>query len=401
MSAAALWLRRLVLRRRDPDQLPRGSRSSAASTCGSTAAGISAPPTSIGRWGGSTRFPSAWWTSPRARCRCWSSRRRSPTSQLFALACGVAAIVGHVFSVFVRFRGGKGVATAAGVMLGLTPLALDRRARDLGGGAEAERLRLARRALRRPRRSRSPCTCFSGPTSRRSSGSTRSSPRRSSGSIAPTSGACSTAPRAASAAGPRRRRSRDAHRRARRGQLGHDAGQSARLQGRRGPPLGLRSRGGGGGEPRSGRTRCSCRACRSRRGSGRSRDAARGGRRRAKSIVSAPPSHAVRGGSSKAWRSRCRAGTLVVSATKGIETDTLALMSQVFAECLPARPLRRALGAQLRRGGGPGAAHRGGGRRQGRGDRAGRAAGVRHRRRFGCTATSTSSGSSWAARSRT
>jgi glycerol-3-phosphate acyltransferase PlsY len=45
-------------------------------------------------------------------------------SKLFALACGVAAIVGHVFSVFVRFKGGKGVATAAGVMLGLTPMAL-------------------------------------------------------------------------------------------------------------------------------------------------------------------------------------------------------------------------------------------------------------------------------------
>jgi acyl phosphate:glycerol-3-phosphate acyltransferase len=45
-------------------------------------------------------------------------------SDLFALACGVAAIVGHVFSVFVRFKGGKGVATAAGVMLGMTPLAL-------------------------------------------------------------------------------------------------------------------------------------------------------------------------------------------------------------------------------------------------------------------------------------
>lgn len=45
-------------------------------------------------------------------------------SELFALAYGIAAIVGHVFSVFVRFKGGKGVATAAGVMLGLTPLAL-------------------------------------------------------------------------------------------------------------------------------------------------------------------------------------------------------------------------------------------------------------------------------------
>jgi acyl phosphate:glycerol-3-phosphate acyltransferase len=45
-------------------------------------------------------------------------------SELFALLCGVAAILGHVFSVFVRFKGGKGVATAAGVMLGLTPLAL-------------------------------------------------------------------------------------------------------------------------------------------------------------------------------------------------------------------------------------------------------------------------------------
>jgi glycerol-3-phosphate acyltransferase PlsY len=31
---------------------------------------------------------------------------RVSDSQLFALACGIAAILGHVFSVFVRFRGG-------------------------------------------------------------------------------------------------------------------------------------------------------------------------------------------------------------------------------------------------------------------------------------------------------
>jgi len=40
----------------------------------------------------------------------------------WALAYGAAAIVGHVFSVYVRFRGGKGVATGAGVFLALAPL---------------------------------------------------------------------------------------------------------------------------------------------------------------------------------------------------------------------------------------------------------------------------------------
>ncbi|HEV7365384.1 MAG TPA: glycerol-3-phosphate 1-O-acyltransferase PlsY [Gemmatimonadales bacterium] len=49
---------------------------------------------------------------------------RGSDSELFALACGIAAILGHVFSVFVGFKGGKGVATAAGVMLALTPIAL-------------------------------------------------------------------------------------------------------------------------------------------------------------------------------------------------------------------------------------------------------------------------------------
>ena len=35
----------------------------------------------------------------------------------------VAAIVGHVFSVFLRFQGGKGVATGFGVLVGLAPAA--------------------------------------------------------------------------------------------------------------------------------------------------------------------------------------------------------------------------------------------------------------------------------------
>jgi glycerol-3-phosphate dehydrogenase (NAD(P)+) len=51
-------------------------------------------------------------------------------------------------------------------------------------------------------------------------------------------------------------------------------------------------------------------------------------------IVSAPPSHVLRAVLSR-LDGAVRPGTLVVSATKGIENDTLALMSAVVAECLP------------------------------------------------------------------
>ncbi len=36
--------------------------------------------------------------------------------------CGLAAILGHTFSLFLWFRGGKGVATSTGVFLGLAPV---------------------------------------------------------------------------------------------------------------------------------------------------------------------------------------------------------------------------------------------------------------------------------------
>ena len=39
-----------------------------------------------------------------------------------ALASGVAAIVGHVFSPWLRFRGGRGVATSLGVFLAIIPV---------------------------------------------------------------------------------------------------------------------------------------------------------------------------------------------------------------------------------------------------------------------------------------
>jgi acyl phosphate:glycerol-3-phosphate acyltransferase len=41
-----------------------------------------------------------------------------------AVGLGIAAVLGHVFSPFVGFKGGKGVATALGVFLALAPVAV-------------------------------------------------------------------------------------------------------------------------------------------------------------------------------------------------------------------------------------------------------------------------------------
>jgi glycerol-3-phosphate acyltransferase PlsY len=53
----------------------------------------------------------------------WLARRFGDDTQLPA-AAGLAAIIGHVYPIWLRFRGGKGVATACGVFVMLTPLAV-------------------------------------------------------------------------------------------------------------------------------------------------------------------------------------------------------------------------------------------------------------------------------------
>jgi glycerol-3-phosphate acyltransferase PlsY len=46
-------------------------------------------------------------------------------SETIVAACAVAAVVGHTFSIFLRGRGGKGISTALGALVGLNaPVAL-------------------------------------------------------------------------------------------------------------------------------------------------------------------------------------------------------------------------------------------------------------------------------------
>jgi glycerol-3-phosphate acyltransferase PlsY len=47
----------------------------------------------------------------------------NPATSLWAFAAGLMAVLGHCFPLFHRFRGGKGVATAAGVLLFTVPAA--------------------------------------------------------------------------------------------------------------------------------------------------------------------------------------------------------------------------------------------------------------------------------------
>ncbi|HNQ34737.1 MAG TPA: glycerol-3-phosphate 1-O-acyltransferase PlsY [bacterium] len=51
----------------------------------------------------------------------WLARRPWALPPAWVAAIALAVVAGHVFSPFLKFRGGKGVATAVGVLLGISP----------------------------------------------------------------------------------------------------------------------------------------------------------------------------------------------------------------------------------------------------------------------------------------
>jgi len=49
-------------------------------------------------------------------------RYHIPANDIYFILIGLSAIFGHIFSIYLSFKGGKGVATSAGVFLSLIPI---------------------------------------------------------------------------------------------------------------------------------------------------------------------------------------------------------------------------------------------------------------------------------------
>lgn len=70
-------------------------------------------------------FASCYWFPALVASQGWvSSGDPEATKRLLELTAGIAAILGHNYTCWLRFKGGKGIATTAGVFLALAPSAV-------------------------------------------------------------------------------------------------------------------------------------------------------------------------------------------------------------------------------------------------------------------------------------
>jgi len=77
------------------------------------------------RWGYAVFFVDAFKGFAAVRLTFFLVKRLptiQPYAEYFAILTAVMCIVGHTFPVWLRFKGGKGVATSAGALFGLMPM---------------------------------------------------------------------------------------------------------------------------------------------------------------------------------------------------------------------------------------------------------------------------------------
>ena len=71
-------------------------------------------------------FVSSFWISGMAFF--WFSGPLAPPNwdveSFLSISCGMAAVFGHMFPVFAGFKGGKGAATACGMLFGIEPISI-------------------------------------------------------------------------------------------------------------------------------------------------------------------------------------------------------------------------------------------------------------------------------------
>ncbi|MBI4055019.1 MAG: glycerol-3-phosphate 1-O-acyltransferase PlsY [Elusimicrobia bacterium] len=73
----------------------------------------------VGRWAG---WSTLLFDAVKGYLPVALSLLRNPSSPPLALGCGLLAIVGHIWTPFLKLKGGKGVATSAGVFAALLPI---------------------------------------------------------------------------------------------------------------------------------------------------------------------------------------------------------------------------------------------------------------------------------------
>ena len=73
----------------------------------------------VGKWAGITTFVI---DALKGFIPVCLARYFCPQEYWVAIVCGVVAILGHMWTIYLKFRGGKGVATSAGVFAALLPI---------------------------------------------------------------------------------------------------------------------------------------------------------------------------------------------------------------------------------------------------------------------------------------